>query len=564
MLVVGLGAAGVAVTKILLAGRRARHHRLRLARASSAPTRADYLDGSMNAIKRWYAETTNPESLHGRARPTSIDGMDLFIGLSGARVMPPRRSRGCARRDGLRDGQPDARGHARGGGAVRADHRHRPLGLPEPDQQRARLPGHLPRRARRPRAADHRGDEDGRGARDRRDRRATTSCARTTSSRRSSTATSRRPSPRRSPHEARASGTRRAEQNDDRLRARHRRAPRHARAEARVGPGAAADCVGSTHEGHAHRRHRPASARRLVARAARPRRRGHRPLALARAGRRALGVDGRSPGTRWPAPRPPRRSPGATPSSTSPASTSPSAGTTTPSRRSATAARSGTRNLVAGLRARRPAARACSSRPRRSATTARTATSASPRPRPPGDDFLAGVCVAWEREADGAADARPARRHDPHRRRARRASGGALKTMLPPFKAGIGGPVAGGEPVPAVDPRRRRRRRSTCAALDGDGWSGRLNGTRARAGDEQGVLARRSAARCTGPAFAPVPAFALRLLYGDMAEIVTEGQRAVPARALAQRLRASATPTSTRRCGRPRVGVPRGAEARRR
>ena len=35
------------------------------------------------------------------------------------------------------------------------------------------------------------------------------------------------------------------------------------------------------------------------------------------------------------------------------------------------------------------------------------------------------------------------------------------------------------------------------------------------------------------PAVAPVPAFALRLLYGEMAEIVTEGQRAVPERALA-------------------------------
>ena len=34
------------------------------------------------------------------------------------------------------------------------------------------------------------------------------------------------------------------------------------------------------------------------------------------------------------------------------------------------------------------------------------------------------------------------------------------------------------------------------------------------------------------PAVAPVPAAALRLLYGDMAEIVTEGQRAVPRRAL--------------------------------
>jgi NAD dependent epimerase/dehydratase family enzyme len=34
------------------------------------------------------------------------------------------------------------------------------------------------------------------------------------------------------------------------------------------------------------------------------------------------------------------------------------------------------------------------------------------------------------------------------------------------------------------------------------------------------------------PALAPIPGAALRLLYGDMAEIVTEGQRAVPRRAL--------------------------------
>jgi NAD dependent epimerase/dehydratase family enzyme len=32
------------------------------------------------------------------------------------------------------------------------------------------------------------------------------------------------------------------------------------------------------------------------------------------------------------------------------------------------------------------------------------------------------------------------------------------------------------------------------------------------------------------PAIAPVPALAVRALYGQMAEIVTTGQRAVPAR----------------------------------
>jgi len=49
--------------------------------------RADYLDGSMSAIKRWFAESTNPERRSG-APAEVIDGADLFLGLSGARVMP--------------------------------------------------------------------------------------------------------------------------------------------------------------------------------------------------------------------------------------------------------------------------------------------------------------------------------------------------------------------------------------------------------------------------------------------------------------------------------------------
>src|SRR5206468_6930529 len=46
------------------------------------------LDGSMNSVKRWYAEVSNPERRAG-APADVIDGADLFIGLSGARVMPP-------------------------------------------------------------------------------------------------------------------------------------------------------------------------------------------------------------------------------------------------------------------------------------------------------------------------------------------------------------------------------------------------------------------------------------------------------------------------------------------
>jgi malate dehydrogenase (oxaloacetate-decarboxylating) len=87
VLIVGLGAAGIAVAKILLESgveqivgcdsRGAVHTR-----------RADYQDGSMPAMKRWLAEHTNPGGRDGEPKDV-IDGADVFIGLSGARVMPP-------------------------------------------------------------------------------------------------------------------------------------------------------------------------------------------------------------------------------------------------------------------------------------------------------------------------------------------------------------------------------------------------------------------------------------------------------------------------------------------
>jgi malate dehydrogenase (oxaloacetate-decarboxylating) len=87
VLVTGLGAAGIAVTRILLeAG--VRHVVGADSRGVVSTDREDYRDGSMNAAKRWYAEVSNPERLSGRPADV-IDGMDLFIGLSGARVMPP-------------------------------------------------------------------------------------------------------------------------------------------------------------------------------------------------------------------------------------------------------------------------------------------------------------------------------------------------------------------------------------------------------------------------------------------------------------------------------------------
>jgi malate dehydrogenase (oxaloacetate-decarboxylating) len=86
VLVVGLGAAGIAVTKILLAAGVTRIVGADLNGLVST-TRADYADGSMNALERWYAEHTNPDRLTGKVTD-ALEGIDLFIGLSGARIFP--------------------------------------------------------------------------------------------------------------------------------------------------------------------------------------------------------------------------------------------------------------------------------------------------------------------------------------------------------------------------------------------------------------------------------------------------------------------------------------------
>jgi malate dehydrogenase (oxaloacetate-decarboxylating) len=86
VLIVGLGAAGIAVARILLqAG--VRHIIGCDSKGALSTDRPDYQDGSMTPIKRWFAESTNEERRQGGPQEV-IEGTDLFIGLSGARVMP--------------------------------------------------------------------------------------------------------------------------------------------------------------------------------------------------------------------------------------------------------------------------------------------------------------------------------------------------------------------------------------------------------------------------------------------------------------------------------------------
>jgi malate dehydrogenase (oxaloacetate-decarboxylating) len=86
ILIVGTGAAGVAVTEILMAAG-VRNVINCDSRGALSVEREDYLDGTMHPVKRALAEAGNPERRCGSPAEV-IDGMDLFIGLSGARVMP--------------------------------------------------------------------------------------------------------------------------------------------------------------------------------------------------------------------------------------------------------------------------------------------------------------------------------------------------------------------------------------------------------------------------------------------------------------------------------------------
>ena len=86
VLVVGLGAAGVAVTKMMHAS--GVSHVIGCDRQGAISTeREDYVSGGMSGIKRWYAENSNPEKRQGEPAEV-IEGCDLFIGLSGPGIIP--------------------------------------------------------------------------------------------------------------------------------------------------------------------------------------------------------------------------------------------------------------------------------------------------------------------------------------------------------------------------------------------------------------------------------------------------------------------------------------------
>ncbi len=144
---------------------------------------------------------------------------------------------------------------------------------------------------------------------------------------------------------------------------------------------------------------------------------------------------------------------------------------------------------------------------------------------PPGDDFLARACIGWEREAARAREL-GMRVAVVRSGIALGNDGGALAAMLPAFRSGVGGVIGNGrqwfswlhiEDLVGI------------YLLALDRAEGELDATapnpvtNAEFVRELGVALHR-------PAVVPVPTFALRMMFGEGAEMLLRGQRVLPQR----------------------------------
>lgn len=145
---------------------------------------------------------------------------------------------------------------------------------------------------------------------------------------------------------------------------------------------------------------------------------------------------------------------------------------------------------------------------------------------PAGNDFLARVCIGWEREANRAADL-GMRVGIVRSGFALGNDGGALPKMLTPFRAGMGGVVGNGRQWISwvhVDDLVR----IYIAAIDGTG--GTLNGCAPNPVTNE-TFTHALGEALHRPTKIPVPTFALRAMLGEGADILLRGQRVLPRRA---------------------------------
>jgi len=148
---------------------------------------------------------------------------------------------------------------------------------------------------------------------------------------------------------------------------------------------------------------------------------------------------------------------------------------------------------------------------------------------PAASGFLPDLCTAWEAEADRAIE---------HGLRVVKirigivlgADGGALQSMTPLFRAGVGGVLGSGKQWMSwihVDDLAGMFQ----FAAENESVSGVLNGVAPNPVSNR-EFTRHLASTLHRPAFLPAPEFAVKLVYGEMAQILFDSQRVQPQGAL--------------------------------
>jgi uncharacterized protein (TIGR01777 family) len=184
----------------------------------------------------------------------------------------------------------------------------------------------------------------------------------------------------------------------------------------------------------------------------------------------------------------------------------------------------GTRNLVNALarQSRRPQVMVCASAigyygSRGDEVLTETSS--------PGSDFLAGVVADWE-EAAEKAEALGIRVVPLRFGVVLGKDGGALAKILPLFRLGLGGRLASGQQWMSwihVDDVIGLIR----FALENSTIRSPMNAT-AQQPVTNGEFTKELATALHRPAILPVPGFALKLLFGEMAEVILGSQRVSP------------------------------------
>ncbi len=144
----------------------------------------------------------------------------------------------------------------------------------------------------------------------------------------------------------------------------------------------------------------------------------------------------------------------------------------------------------------------------------------------PGRGFLAETCLGWEREAQRAEQIPGIRVVRLRIGLVLGPGGGALSKMVPPFRWWIGGPLGSGrqwvswihldDVIGLVE-----------HLLTQPGLAGPVNAT-APHPVTMATLCRELGRALHRPSWAPVPGAVLRLLLGEMADLLLTGQRVLP------------------------------------